>query len=93
MDKNGLLRDLRSTLGDIFREADAGDFQSRQWLIESFSGHANFFRAIWPVPSERPVNLSPRDLKLLENSAWNIESRLLINRLAKMANEHTNNTR
>lgn len=93
MNNDILLRELRSTLGDLYGEAMRGDAEARKWLVESFPGHEQFFRAIWPGRSERPVHLTPGDLKLLERAAWNIESRLLIGRLAEMAHEHANNTR
>jgi len=83
MDKNVLLRDLRSTMADLYGEALAGDGDAQRWLIEAFPGHEDHFLAVWPDASKpKTRRLTPEDFELLERFAWNIESRLLVRKLA-----------
>ena len=83
MDKNVLLRDLRSTVGDLYGEALAGDADAQRWLVEAFPGHEDRLLAVWPEASKpKTRRLTPDDFELLEHFAWNIESRLLVRKLA-----------
>lgn len=83
MNANVLLRDLRSAMADLYGEALAGDADAQRWLIEAFPGHEDYFLAVWPDASKpRTRRLTPEDFELLERFAWNIESRLLVRKLA-----------
>ena len=70
-------------MADLYGEALAGDGDAQRWLVEAFPGHEDHLLAVWPDAS-KPLTrrLTPEDFELLERFAWNIESRLLVRKLA-----------
>lgn len=87
MNRDVLLTDLKKTVVDLYAEAQRGDPDARRWLLESFPGHELFLLSLWPEASSQGCRLTPGDFRLLESYAWNIESRLLVKRLARIVTQ------
>jgi len=56
----GLVTDLVFQVKTLAKEALRGSEPARQWCVDSFPAHVDFFLALWAGSDDRPPQTPPR---------------------------------